>query len=113
MATDEVSSPVIPAERPSVDAHASQIVFFCSMNQACIMWQAILDKKLQVSTGVSKKLAGLVQKAVSLGFGGSEKLQMSFRLNASSVGFLRINVRIAMDVIQGELFIYGIGAEKS
>ena len=102
---EESSSSAIidPKEGRSVDAHAANIVFCCSMNHACIIWQSLLNHKLEALPDVIKKLGSLMEKALSLIAGSSELITESLRIQcAVSPGFLQLVASIAVAVIQGE-----------
>ena len=99
---EESSSSAIsdPKEGRSVDAHAAKIVFCCSMNHACIIWQSLLNHQLEALPDVIKKLDSLMEGALSLIAGSkTESLRI---LCARSPGFLRLVTCIAVAVIQGE-----------
>ena len=85
---------------PSVDAYAAQISLLCTMNQVCVMWQSILDQKLEVSSDVAQKLAVLIEKALSLKTDVVDKPLHYYC--ARSIGFLHINVHIALIILQGK-----------
>jgi len=90
-------------EGRSVDAHAAKIVFCCSMNHACIIWQSLLSHQLEALSDVIKKLGNLVEKALSLITGSSELKSELLRIEcARSPGFLRLVSCIAVAVLQGE-----------
>ena len=106
-AMEESSSSAIsdPKEGRSVDAHAAKIVFCCSMNHACIIWQSLLNHQLDPLPDLIKKLDSLMEKALSLIAGSSELKTESLRiLCARSPGFLRLVTCIAVAVIQGEIY---------
>lgn len=104
-AMEESSSSAIsgPKEGHSVDAHAAKIVFCCSMNHACIIWQSLLNHQLEALPDVIKKLDSLMEGALSLIAGSSELKAESLRiLCARSPGFLRLVTCIAVAVTMGE-----------
>ena len=102
---DSTSSAIsVPKEGRSVDAHAAKIVFCCSMNHACIIWQSLLNHQLEALPDVIKKLGGLMEKALSLIAGSSELKTESLRIVcARSPGFLRLVTCIAVAVTMGEI----------
>ena len=90
-------------EKKSVDMHSAQIVFLCSINQACIIWQSILDKQMEPSIDEIKKLTKLIEKALSLCDGVSDELQQLLHLHCvRSIGFLKLNIYIAVKVLKGK-----------
>ena len=96
-----------PKEGRSVDAHAAKVVFCCSMNHACIIWQSLLSHQLEALSDVIKKLGNLMEKALSLITGYNELKSELLRIQcARSPGFLRLVSCIAVAVLQGESLLY-------
>lgn len=96
-----------PKEGRSVDAHAAKVVFCCSMNHACIIWQSLLNHQLEALSDVIKKLGNLMEKALSLITGSNELKSELLRIQcARSPGFLRLVSCIAVAVLQGESLLY-------
>lgn len=90
------------SKQRSVDFHAAQIVFLCNANRACIIWQALLDKKMEASPSQLQTLSRLMKNALSLQDGVAEQLKQLFYLHcAGCVGFVELVVNIAWSIIQG------------
>lgn len=80
-----------------------QIVFLSSMNRACILWQAFLDKEIEPSADQVKKLTRLVEKALALKDSESVELQLLLYSHcARSMAFIRLIMLIAAKVMQGK-----------
>ena len=93
----------VPASVP--DKYAAQIVFFCNINQACVIWQSIFDQQLKISPEISRKLGSLIERALSM-MNGCDELRQILHLHcASSFGFLRMLACIAIDVLLGEFIL--------